>query len=188
MEITVTGQHSPLASAPGVGVDAVVVSRARPVLPALLLAAAWTASAAVLLWAARALPRALAAGGVRRFAVAPAAALPLPPPLPAALAGGLSLLPLPLPAPTSPAARARAALRRAVAGALRLPWRRLFALALAAALPLAPLSIRTPAGRYSPLELLFLGYVAVNLLTLYLRGPSRPPPSPAGDSSPGRRC
>ncbi len=176
VELTVTGQHAPLATAPGVGVDAVVVSRARPALPALLLCGAWAASAGLLLWAARAFPRAMALTWTQRLTASPVAPAPPPPPLPAALAGGLSLRPRPVPA-TSTAFRdrLRAVARRAVARALRLPWRRLFALATAAALPLAPLSLRTPAGRYSPLELLFLGYLAVSLLTLYLGGPPRWP-------------
>ncbi|MGH2366901.1 MAG: hypothetical protein ACRDI2_01775, partial [Chloroflexota bacterium] len=53
LELTVTGQHAPASGGPGVGIDAVVVSRTRPLLPALTLGAAWAGTLLVALWALR---------------------------------------------------------------------------------------------------------------------------------------
>jgi O-antigen ligase len=66
-----------------------------------------------------------------------------------------------------------AALWEGLAAATRLPWRKLFALSIAAALPLGPLSVRTPAGSYSPLELLLLLYAGLTLLWAYFDHPPR---------------
>ncbi len=45
VELIVTGERHPLATGAGVGIDAVAVSRTRPLLPAALLGAAWGATA-----------------------------------------------------------------------------------------------------------------------------------------------
>ena len=91
---------------------------------------------------------------------------PAPPFAPLALA--------PLPSPTGAAGAALAALAgAALARFWRLPWRKVLVLALAAALPLAPLSVRTPGGSFSPLELLLLLSLALSLLWLYLDSPTR---------------
>jgi O-antigen ligase len=50
------------------------------------------------------------------------------------------------------------------------PYRRLAVFALAAALPLAPLAVATPAGHFSPVELLALGVLGLSALRLYWSG------------------
>src|SRR5207244_3266474 len=54
LEIDVTGEHNPLSAGPGVGLDAIVVTRARPITPLVALGAAWLGSLLALFWAARA--------------------------------------------------------------------------------------------------------------------------------------
>ncbi|HEX2326443.1 MAG TPA: hypothetical protein VHQ00_13675, partial [Chloroflexota bacterium] len=141
VELAVTGQAAPLSGGPGVGVDAVIVSRARPVLPLLLLVGAWLASLAVALWAGRTALR-------RAFSVTPGTAVagaagtapgPVSAPRSAAAPPFAPLALAPLPSPTGAAGAALAALAGAVLARIwRLPWRKVLALALAAALPLAP--------------------------------------------------
>lgn len=50
VELTVTGERHPSSAGVGIGIDAVVVSRARPELPLLGLGGAWGATAVGLLW------------------------------------------------------------------------------------------------------------------------------------------
>jgi O-antigen ligase len=140
LEITVSGEHAPAAQAPGVGIDAIVVSRARPVLPALALGGAGAGSLLAALWLLRPAiqPR------LERLALAPTADL-------AALAE-------------------QATWQRLWRQAVDLPWRRLAVLALAASLPLAPLTLPTPAGRYSPVELLAVLCAGAGAVRLYLWG------------------
>ena len=66
VELTVTGEHHPAATAAGIGVDAIAVSRSRPALPVAALGGAWGLTALGLLWL----------GAPRRFLeTAPLAAL-----------------------------------------------------------------------------------------------------------------
>ena len=52
VELTVTGDRHPASSAAGIGIDAVAVSRARPLLPLLGLGGAWGLTALGLVWLA----------------------------------------------------------------------------------------------------------------------------------------
>ena len=87
VELVVTGDLNPASTGAGVGIDAIVVSRARPTLPAIALGGAWGASALAAAWLllrrrAMAVPvvAALADGAALRGAVlATAASLPFAP-------------------------------------------------------------------------------------------------------------
>ncbi|MBI3970138.1 MAG: O-antigen ligase family protein [Chloroflexi bacterium] len=140
LELVVSGEKAPHSGGPGVGVDAVVVSRSRPALPALALAGGWSVSLLVFAWALR---RSLARG----------------------IASWRDELALVSPAATW--------LERLAAIAGRVPGRKLAVVAVAVALPLAPALIRTPAGRYSPVELLLVASALVGAAHSYLTGGPR---------------
>ncbi len=190
-ELTVTGSHSPLSDGPGVGIDAVIVSRAPPVLPPALLGAAWGATLVAGLWMARSLARSGCRSLGHRLATpvnpwADPGAIPEAIPPHAPLAGGVGqphrhapftapqLVPLSGPGRLAGAWGA-GGVALGLAGRLagKVAWRKAGALAIAAGLPLAPLSVATPLGRFSPVELLMVLYAGANVAWLYLAGQVR---------------
>lgn len=80
VELVVSGQRAALSTGSSVGVDAVVVTRAQPAMPALVLAGAWAGSGLALLWLLRdrllALLEPVAAPALRARAVPAAGHLP----------------------------------------------------------------------------------------------------------------
>ncbi|HEU5316737.1 MAG TPA: beta-galactosidase, partial [Chloroflexota bacterium] len=117
VELIVTGDPNPASAGAGVGIDAIVVSRARPVVPLIALGGVWGVSGLAVAWLL-----------LRRR---------------------LRALPI-------------------VAKVLDLRVLRVAVLATAAALPFAPLSVRTSAGTYSPVELLALLCISVWLARVLL--------------------
>jgi polysaccharide biosynthesis protein PslG len=53
VELTVTGGRNPLSRGAGVGIDAIVVGRSRPLLPLAIAGAAWAGTALVVAWIVR---------------------------------------------------------------------------------------------------------------------------------------
>ncbi|MGI8424127.1 MAG: O-antigen ligase family protein [Chloroflexota bacterium] len=87
VELTVTGEKQPASSGAGIGIDAIVVSRARPVFPVLAAAGAWGVTGIGLAWLLVPRGRLLAtplsvllhAGALRGAVYLTAALLPLAP-------------------------------------------------------------------------------------------------------------
>lgn len=185
LELTVSGEHDARSDGPGVGIDAVIVSRERPLLPLAVLGATWAITLAALAWAER--PRVLALVGrladeERRTndeeqttknerqttndeerGIVAAASLTL----------GRLLRNRPLRQQhLLAAARVIPSVVRPSSFVLfqSVPWRKLATLTLAAGLPLAPLAIRTPLGHYALPELLTLALVGLTAARTYVDG------------------
>jgi O-antigen ligase len=142
VELTVTGEHAAASTGAGVGIDAVMVWRARPLLPLLALSGGWVLTGLAGLWYLRS--RLLFAdyaqllpsvwGGWRQDYGFPGGRSPIE---------GLRLF-------------------------WQLPWTKVAVLVVVASLPFASFVIRTPAGSFSPVELAVLAAIAIYCVRLYL--------------------
>ena len=192
LELTVSGDAGTGSSAPGVGIDGVVVARDRSTAPETALAVAVGGSLAAAAWSVRRAVRAgldtpfaprmrrvpwalaTASGPTPRTRSSDRAGRPLPNQVAPPTNADRPSANLPLPAPRSTPAGAvagkeldtpRPRMRREES---RLPVVTWAVLATVAALPFGALAVPTPVGRFSPVELLALVAIALGALTAWL--------------------